>query len=212
MELPEVFYEERAAGKVAHLRKALYGLKQSARCWSDEIKEKFKTMKMKQNLLDPCLWYHQDSKGEVLVYLHVDDMAITGDAISQLKEEVKLKWKMEDSGPAHKVVGIEFLRKKDGSYEISQPLMITSVVDRFRIMDCRPTSTPFPGGVKVFNSTEAESREMQQKNLPYRSVVGSLMYISICTRPDISYVVGVLSQHLDKPSLIHWNLATYVLR
>lgn len=78
MELPEgLFDKERAAGKVARLRKALYGLKQSAKCWSDEIKEKFVSMGMEQNPLDHCLWYRQNSDGEILVYLHVDNMAIT---------------------------------------------------------------------------------------------------------------------------------------
>ena len=66
--------------------------------------------------------------------------------------------------------------------------------------------------MKVFKATEAEAAEMKKRNLPYRSVVGSLMYIAICTRPDISYAVGVLSQHLDKLSINHWNLAMHVLR
>lgn len=132
----------------------------------------------------------------MLVYLHVDDMAITGDATSQFKEEVKIKWKIEDLGPAHKVVGIELQRQEDGSYEISQPLMITSVVEKCRTTDSRPTSTPFPRGSKVLKATEDEDQEMKQNNLPYRSVVGILMYIAICTQPDILYAVGVLSQHL----------------
>lgn len=119
---------------------------------------------------------------------------------------------MEDLGPAHKVGGIELHWQDDGSYKISQPLMITSVVEKFRMTDCKPTSTPFPGGVKVFKATNEEVQEMQQKNLPYRSVVGSSMYIAIWTRPDISYAVGVLSQHLEKPSLTHWNLAMHVVR
>lgn len=79
LELPEGYNEERANGKVALLRKALYGLKQSARCWSDEVKEKFIDMGLIQNPHDACLWYSQDTDGrETLIYLHVDDMAITG--------------------------------------------------------------------------------------------------------------------------------------
>lgn len=102
MELPEgVFEEERASGKVARLRKALYGLKQSAKCWSNEIKEKFLAMGMKQNPLYHCLWFRKTSDGEILVYLHVDDMAITGSFIDSFKHEVKLRCKMEDLGPAH---------------------------------------------------------------------------------------------------------------
>lgn len=213
MELPEgLFEEQRAAGKFARLRKALYGLKQSAKCWSDEIKEKFVAMGMKQNPLDHCLWFRQNSDGEILVYLHVDDMAITGSCIDKFKEEVKLRWKMEDLGPAHRIVGIELSRNSDGSYDINQPSMIKSVIERFGMNDCKPTSTPLPGGVKVYRSTDAEKAEMAIKKYPYRSVVDCLMYIAICTRPDITYAVGVLSQHLESPSVTHWFLAMHVIR
>lgn len=213
MELPEgLFDKERAAGKVARLRKALYGLKQSAKCWSDEIKEKFVSMGMEQNPLDHCLWYRQNTDGEILVYLHVDDMAITGSCINQFKQEVKLKWRMEDLGLAHRIVGIELRRNPDGSYDISQPAMIQSVIERFGMEGCKATSTPFPGGVKVYKSTEQERTEMSMKKYPYRSVVGCLMYIAICTRPDIAYAVGVLSQHLEHPSIKHWFLAMHVIR
>lgn len=61
LELPEGYDEEKSQGKVARLCKALYGLKQSARCWSDEVKQKFKSMGLEQNPHDACLWYR---KGE----------------------------------------------------------------------------------------------------------------------------------------------------
>lgn len=83
LELPEGYDEERANGKLARLRKALYGLKQSARCWSDEVKEKFVNMGLEQNPHDPCLWYMKNEDGrETLIYLHVDDMAISGNDIA----------------------------------------------------------------------------------------------------------------------------------
>lgn len=77
---------------------------------------------------------------------------------------------------------------------------------------CKPTSTPLPGGIKVLKSTKDEHEEMIRKQYPYRSAVGCLMYIAICTRPDIAYAVGVLSQHLERPLVTHWNLAMHVIR
>ena len=41
--------------------------------------------------------------------------------------------------------------------------------------------------------------------VPYASVVGSLMYAIICTRPDIAHVVGVLSKYMSKPRKVHWT-------
>lgn len=132
MELPEGFDEERTAGKVASFRKALYGLKQSARCWNEEISERFTQMKMERNPLDHCLWYRKDDNGEVLVYPHVDNLAVTGSNIKNFTEEVKSRWNIEDLGPVKWLVGIKLKKPKDGSYKIKQEASISSVVQNFR--------------------------------------------------------------------------------
>ena len=48
--------------------------------------------------------------------------------------------------------------------------------------------------------------------IPYAYVVGSLMYAQICTRPDISFVVGMLGRYQSNPGLDHWKAAKKVLR
>lgn len=213
LEIPEGYDDERANGKVASLRKALYGLKQSARCWSDEVKDKFTTINLIQNPHDACLWYRKTEDGrETLIYLHMDDMAITGDDVEDIKETLKMKCRMEDLGPAHCVVGIELHLTSTGGYSLSQPAMIQTVLERFRVEDCKPASTPFPGGVKITRASVSEVQDFKATKLPYNSLVGSLMYIAQGTRPDIAYAVGALSQHLVNPSMTAWNLGLHVLR
>lgn len=167
LELPEGYDSERANGKVAKLQKALYGLKQSARCWNDEVKDKFKEMKLKQNPHDACLWYRKTEGGkETLIYLHVDDMAITGDEVEDIKSALKLKWRMEDLGPAHCVVGIEINSLAGGGYSLNQAAMIQTVLERFQIEDSKPASTPFPGGTKIGRASDAEAQEFRDTKLP----------------------------------------------
>ena len=50
------------------------------------------------------------------------------------------------------------------------------------------------------------------ENIPYASVVGSLMYAQTCTRPDVSFVVGMLGRYQSNPGLDHWKAAKKVLR
>ncbi|KAL7993989.1 hypothetical protein Plhal703r1_c58g0163321 [Plasmopara halstedii] len=50
------------------------------------------------------------------------------------------------------------------------------------------------------------------RSRPYRSLIGCLLYISTCTRPDIAYIVTQLSRFLENPGLSHWNAAIRVLR
>jgi len=52
----------------------------------------------------------------------------------------------------------------------------------------------------------------QMENIPYASIVGSLMYAQTCTRPDISFAVGMLGRYQSNPRLDHWKTAKKVLR
>lgn len=48
--------------------------------------------------------------------------------------------------------------------------------------------------------------------VPYASLVGSLIFAMVCTRPDIAYSVGVLSRFMANPGKAHWEAAKWVLR
>ena len=55
--------------------------------------------------------------------------------------------------------------------------------------------------------------EMEQmKKIPYASVVGSLMYAQTCTRPDISFAVGMLGRYQSDPGFEHWKAPKKVMR
>ena len=48
--------------------------------------------------------------------------------------------------------------------------------------------------------------------IPYSSAVGSLMYAMVCTRLDISHVVGVVSRYMNNPGKEHWDSVNYIIR
>ena len=48
--------------------------------------------------------------------------------------------------------------------------------------------------------------------VPYASIVGSLMYAMVCTRPDIAHAVGVVSRYMSHPGIEHWNAVKWILR
>lgn len=119
---------------------------------------------------------------------------------------------MEDLGTAHCIVGIQIRRMSEYEYCISQPSMIDAILGRFGMLHCRTASTPFPPDLKLTRSSDSEVAKFALTGLPYRRAVGSLIYLALCTRPDISFSVGVLSQHLDRPSQQHWDGFIHVLR
>lgn len=74
------------------------------------------------------------------------------------------------------------------------------------MLDAKPGSTPMQTRpkLKLLDSTTLSDPS------EYRSVVGSLQYLSF-TRPDISFSVNRLSQFMHRPTDIHWKVVKQVL-
>ena len=65
------------------------------------------------------------------------------------------------------------------------------------MQDSKPVNVPFPVGVKLSAKTQEEEEDMSR--VPYASVVGSLMYAMVCSRPETAHVVGVLGRFMSNP-------------
>lgn len=89
---------------------------------------------------------------------------------------------------------------------MSQKRCITKILERFEMISCEPRFTPCENKLKFDN----EGRPVGQKK--HREVVGSSFYVTICTRPDLSWIVCKLSQYLSEPKEQHWVAAKHVLR
>ncbi|MBW0495496.1 hypothetical protein O181_035211 [Austropuccinia psidii MF-1] len=78
--------------------------------------------------------------------------------------------------------------------------------------DCRPVATPMVPNSHLKEASLEECSAFKALNANYRSAIGSLSYLSIATRPDISFAISSLSQFLEKPGIEHWNGFLHVLR
>ena len=80
--------------------------------------------------------------------------------------------------------------------------------------NAKPTPTPLPTLIRLSDrdspSTDKE-RELNGK-IPYASAVGSIMYAMVATRPDLAYVVGVVSRYMSNPGKKHWEAVKHILR
>ena len=72
--------------------------------------------------------------------------------------------------------------------------------------NCKPRATPCELKMDLSNNSDpVDSRK-------YREIIGSLIYLMTCTRPDLSYAVGKLSQYLSEPRQQHWVAAKHILK
>ncbi|KAE9359925.1 hypothetical protein PF008_g2010 [Phytophthora fragariae] len=122
---------------------------------------------------------------------------------------------MKELGPAKFILGMEIDHDMTaGTHKIKQTRYIDDVVERFGQENAKPVDNPCAAGLKLSKTqspgTDAEQNAMRSK--PYRSLIGCLLYITTCTRPDIAFVVTQLSRFLENPGQQHWNAAVRVLR
>ena len=79
MEQPPGFVALGESQKVCRLRKALYGLKQSSRAWFGKFSEAAIQFGMHQSQSDHYVFSLISARGKVLLIIYVDDIIITGD-------------------------------------------------------------------------------------------------------------------------------------
>eukprot|EP00253_Pinus_taeda_P016283 PITA_16283 len=60
--------------------------------------------------------------------------------------------------------------------------------------------------------TKTQEEEEDMSRVPYASAFSRLMYVMVCTRPDIAHAMGVLSRFMSKPGNEHWTAIKWVFR
>ena len=212
MKQPKRFVTKGQERLVCRLRKSIYGLKQSSRCWNTALDSHLKEMGFTQTTSDPCIY--TDASGDLFyIGVYVDDIILAGrsdDRIKEVKDALSQKFNIKDMGKLHYFLGVSVVQDEaQGSTWIGQPTYIEKVLRKFGMQDAKPVGTPVDVNTKLLNATDEE--ECIDQSL-YQSAVGSLMYISVNTRPDITYAVSNLARFSSKPTKAHWTALKRVFR
>nr|CAH7736890.1 unnamed protein product [Callosobruchus chinensis] len=208
----ETLKQVETGDKVCLLKKSLYGLKQAGRSWYQKLSKTLKDCGAIATKADPCVFTKGEGEDVVIIVTYVDDLLIASrnkGAISSLKSKLSKKFEVKDLGPVNHCFGMEFSRKGN-VISVTQRAYILEVLDRFNMTEANPVSTPLDPNTKLRRPTDNPSNE--EARLPYRELVGALTYLSLGTRPDISFSVSYLGQFNNCYAKEHWTAAKRVLR
>jgi hypothetical protein len=154
---------------------------------------------------------------QIIVPVHVDNnITFASKSLSAIQsciQELTQHFELCDLGPTKFLLGIEVIRDcLNHSISVSQCQYILDILDHFWLSDCHPVLTPIDPGLQLDISDSPASAEditfMQQ--VPYLSVVGTLMYLAVTTHQDIAYAVGVLARFSSNPGVAHWKAAKHL--
>jgi len=190
------------------LKKALYGLKQSGRQWYTHFSGFLKNNSFIQLSSEPCIFKKMaGSKTICIIGIYVDDMLITGvqSQIKNIINIIKKNFKVSKCSEVDYLLGIN-VEKKNNNYFISQTQLINDILQKFKVTNIRKAKTPC-----------TDENGLTKDNTPFdkttfKSAVGSLTYLSRCTRPYISYAIGKAARKAENPTMNDWKKVINILK
>lgn len=217
--LNEVVYMQQPEGHEVHgkedmvclLKKSIYGLKQSPRCWNQELHEHLTNFCFERCKSEPCIYKGNVDGQKVLLAVYVDDILIASkyeETIKKIKIKLQNAFEVKDLGKLHHFIGIRVKQEKDHIW-IGQDVYTQSILERFNMSNSRPVYTPINPGTKLMKTNDSDKRF---DNKLYQAAIGSLLYLSLYTRPDIAYAVSKLAKFSSDPTISHWQCVKHLLR
>nr|GEV87898.1 retrovirus-related Pol polyprotein from transposon TNT 1-94 [Tanacetum cinerariifolium] len=118
-------------------------------------------------------------------------------------------WELVDQPPGQKVVNCKWLYKiKEGIEGVQKPRYKARLVVRGFTQQAGIDHNELPGFEERTGNKDVE----RMSKVPYANVVGSLMYLMVCTRPNITYVVSIVSRYLANPCKTQWEVVKWILK
>lgn len=194
---------------VYKLHKALYGLKQAPRAWFSRIEAYIVKEGFVSSSSEQTLFIKQKGGKIIIVSIYVDDLLFTSndeELLNEFKRSMKDEFDMTDLGKMRYFLGIEVIQKADGIF-ICQRKYAAELIERFGMQNYNFVCNPIVPGQKVGR----DEAGVKVDSTLYKQMVGSLMYLT-ATRPDLMFVVSLISRFMANPTELHFGTAKRIMR
>lgn len=210
MEQPPGFSNIDGKDKVCLLSKGIYGLKQASRNWNLKVNNLLSANGYKQSKCEPCVYIKCSDKDITIIALFVDDFYIFySTKCNELLPLLEDNFNIRNLGSLKNCLGMHIERDRaKGIMKVSQSEYIKRLLERFGMENCKIVKTPMPTNCKLVKGETSLCDDQYN----YRQLMGCLMYLSVCTRPDISFACSQLSQFNNCFDVTHWQAAKRILR
>lgn len=193
--------------KICKLIKSLYGLKQAPRQWNVKFNEMLIKFSLERSNIDKCLYFNKNRSMILIIY--VDDGLIISKnklLLDELVNFLKLHFEIKTM-ECETYLGFSISRnRKTREMFVHQTGYASKVLSKYGMNDCKPASTPEEVGLSI-----ASDATLLTADYPFKDLVGSLLYLVTCTRPDLAHAVGMASR-TGTPTSHHWQRLKRVLR
>jgi hypothetical protein len=150
--------------------------------------KKLKSIGFSQCHSEECVFF----KGNAVYALYTDDSILAGpdpQELDNIVEEMRAaSLDITVEGTLSDFLGVKITKETDGTYHLTQPHLINSILEDLRLNadDTKVKDTPAKSSTILKSHVNSPDFD---NNFNYRSVIGKLNNLEKCTRPDISYAV-----------------------
>eukprot|EP00798_Chlamydomonas_sp_ICE-L_P011880 gene11880-biopygen9845 len=199
--------------KCFKLDKDIYGLKQAPRVWWLNLSSTLAKHGLKPTFADQCLFIKQGAKGLVYCLVYVDDILFAGHA-DDVQDAVNIilnAYDATDEGQARSFLGMAITRDRAKStLTLSQLAYVKDMAKKFGFDSEYPNKKV---SIPISTDNPEPGAPLSQKDAgEFASLIGSLLYLANCTRPNISYAVGIMARHMRTPHFAHLKSAKHLLK
>ncbi|CAI7905556.1 unnamed protein product [Closterium sp. NIES-54] len=175
-----------------------WSLRQAPREWHDTLRTTLAALGFAPSTADPSLFLRTDTAlPPFYVLVYVDDLVFaTADTagLAHVKSELQKRHTCTDLGELRSYLGLQITRDRaQRTITLTQSHMVQQVLRRFDFTYSSPQATP----LSTRHSLSAlPSDESVEPSGPYPELVGCLMYLMTCTRPDLAYPLSILARYV----------------
>ncbi|CAI7889660.1 unnamed protein product [Closterium sp. NIES-54] len=197
---PEGFDD--GSGRVWKLKKALYGLKQAPRQWYLKVREVLEEIGFTPSSADHSLFILGGGEQRSFMVVYVDHILIfspSSDLVKEVMLKLQDKFKCKALGDVSFYLGLHIERDVEKRcMRVHQRKYLEALAANFGQSEGH-VATRFPSGFKCVKGPEEESVGEEERRR-FHSLVGSLMYAAVNTRPDVAFATGQLARFFQCPN------------
>jgi hypothetical protein len=217
MRQPEGFAEPGFEDYVAKLVHTIYGTMQGGHDWYKTLSATYDDLGYTASRADPCVRFIREDGNYTISDTYTDDTfgaSNNDNEIKKRKDEIGRVWEVKDVGESEYFLGMRVQQDLEkGTIRLTQRPYWEHVLNRFSLENVTPRTVPLPVGLVLDSDmspqNESERREMDDK--PYRSILGTIMWGQLATRPDLSFTVALLARFQENPGIAHWRMLLHVV-
>jgi hypothetical protein len=202
------------------LHKGLYGLRQAGRQWYLTLHDAYSDLGFTRCGSDWSVYTRRSPSSFSMSATSVDDILLASDSKAEsdlTASQINSKFTITDCGDADWILGCRITRcRPKRLLMIDQEQFILSILRQYDLDRCNKATTPLPSerlSADMCPKTDKDRALAATKPYSdYCAIVGKCMYLSTCTRPDISYAVRELARYMSNYGTRHYAAAKHLLR